>query len=190
MKKLFIILCLLLLCFIPANAGIITVINNSSMAVTGGAGPDAWYYSVGTDGSDYASSASITNTWEIGDNITIGQGGSLTKISVKIGTPTEGTDIKIILLYNNAGTWTKVECGEMLNVTADSWNDFTLVTPYTVTTSQSVMVVAIPSELCGISYATTSGGHYQNSKTYSSYCDLTTITWNNDYSYAVRVYVD
>jgi hypothetical protein len=36
MKKLFIILCLLLLCFIPANAGIITVVNNSSMAVTGG----------------------------------------------------------------------------------------------------------------------------------------------------------
>jgi hypothetical protein len=36
MKKLFIILCLLLLCFIPANAGVITVVNNSSMAVTGG----------------------------------------------------------------------------------------------------------------------------------------------------------
>jgi hypothetical protein len=36
MKKLFIILCLLLLCFIPANAGVITVVNNSSMAVTAG----------------------------------------------------------------------------------------------------------------------------------------------------------
>lgn len=64
MKKLFIILCLLLLCFIPANAGVITVVNNSSMAVTAGPTKVAYDNFTDTDATiltDHTSDSS--HTW-------------------------------------------------------------------------------------------------------------------------------
>lgn len=77
MKNLFIILCLLLLCFIPANAGVINVVNNSMMVPAGGG-----YATIGLDGA-YASTAY----------------GNHTNTSTSAPTGATAGDLLIFLLY-------------------------------------------------------------------------------------------
>lgn len=85
MKNLFIILCLLLLCFIPANAGIINVVNNSMMVPTGGGGYATPAFVTGqSNGSTSTSTVTLTGNSTTGNTLVVLIGGYSTTESTTL----------------------------------------------------------------------------------------------------------
>jgi hypothetical protein len=122
----------------------------------------------------------------MGDDITCTSAGTITKMGTKLVTGT--FNIKLVLWYNNGGTWTFHECVE--RASTSGWADVTLTTPKTVSAGEVVRVMFVANTSSQeYTYKGTSGGFF-DTRAYASGCSTTQPTWNNDYQLSVRVYVD
>jgi hypothetical protein len=157
-----------------------------------GGGPDTWYYGI-EDPDDYDENYTYSSAWAGGDDITVTTGGSITDIAVKMYHNNFAGDVKCVLYYDVTGTWTEHETVEVAsaNVLTDgSWTNFELTTPYTVADSEDVAVMCIGSQNVGFYLVNPStSGYILMSQTYADW-GPTTISPGNDWTVAVRVYVD
>lgn len=183
MKKIVSFLILLLLLPLCVEARTTTVVVGQGTAAAGG--PDAWYYSgAGTDpqGDDAFSDGQFAV-----DDITIGQGGNITQIGVKLKSGGTGP-IKLCLA---TGSWTMVSgsCKTIATATQNAWNDVTIDTPTAVNTNDVVRVYIFMGGSVYLGYTNTTGGWY-GSATYATACTDALPSGDADYDIGVRVYVD
>jgi hypothetical protein len=158
-------------------------IEGSTVAGGGVVGPDQWYYAGGD--SDFPTSTSVGVAGrELGNTVTIGQGGTVTKIGVRVS----GTGISITIKALD-GT-TQKDCASIGPISpSNEWIDVDV--NFAVSTDD-VITVAVCNDSAFTLYRRTTGtGHYTTGITYATYCSEP-HTWSDDpnYFYAVRVYVD
>jgi hypothetical protein len=187
-KHLFIIL----LCLLPTlgwaedRLALTTAIHSAAGfgAAAPAGGPDAWY---GPTVTGVANESGVA----LCEQITIGAGGSLTKISLYIDDK-QSADIKIAL-YNSDGSALLSAGGTIANASLvnESFNDYTLGTPVAVNTNDVVMVCFRMSATVGYGKddAATDAGRYA-SVTYAAFPAATITDEDADAHIKLRVYVD
>lgn len=172
-----------------------TLLINSYRFAAGG-GPDTYYYGIGSD--TYPSVGTYFWTSQsLGDDITIGAGGTLTKVGMKVDETASAISAVRVTIWTSGTPWVLHECVTLsVPADADGWVDGNLVSPLSVSTSQVVRVIGVEETAAsgnlGAYKGATQTGYAVSGRAYVDGCSSTEPSWGagDADSIAVRVYVD
>lgn len=180
---LFLSVCLFL-CFPEVRAFQVT---GSGISTPPGGGGTYYYRGGTTDVYTNTTSATIYNTYRIGDTWTPGVTKSITKIGAKIGAA-DLTGITVVLWSVSGGTYTLERCVTIASPTS-GWNDGN-ITAYSLGSGTQIAITWIPASDSTNTYyyAAESGGYFSTGNTYANECSLETISHSDEWQYGVRFY--